>query len=78
MYEAREFRLVLCADVFDPMVKYATEMLERLVKAEKAKGGLDYLLCEPLIIAGVRSPRTHPMEAHVGGTDRQFVHASAL
>ena len=66
MYEAREFRLVLCADVSDSMVKYAAEMLERHVKAEKTKGELDYLLYEPLIIVERRSPRTRPSDDHVG------------
>ena len=78
MYETREFRLVLCADVSDPMIKYATEMLECLVNAEKAKGRLDYLLCEPLIIVEIRSPRTRPSDDRVGWAGRWSVLASAL
>ena len=38
MHGAREFRLVLCANASDRMVKYATEMLENLGEAERAKG----------------------------------------
>ena len=78
MHEAREFRLVLCADVSDSMVKYAAEMLDMHVKAEKAKGGLDYLLCEPLIIIERRSPRTRPSDDHVGCGDRSCIIPSTL
>lgn len=58
MYMVRKFRLVLCADVLDCAMEYAIPVLERVAEAEKARGGLDYLLCEPLIIAEERSPRT--------------------
>lgn len=39
MHEVREFRLVPCADVLDPIFNLAKEMLERLVEAEKVRGG---------------------------------------
>ena len=72
MHRAREFRLVLCADVSDPLLKYAMEMLECLVRAEKAKGGLDYLLSEPSIIAEVRSPRPRRFDARFGRGKRDI------
>lgn len=39
IHKLKGFRLVLCAHVLDPMVKCATEMLERLVEAGKVYGG---------------------------------------
>ena len=78
MYMEREFRLVLCADVLDCIVECVVQSLERIVKAEMARGGLDYLLCGPLIISEIRSPRTRPCDAHAGGTGTEAIHASAL
>lgn len=54
MYQVREFQLVLCADVPDVIVKYSMRTLGGIVMAEKAKGGLDYLRHEPLIISEER------------------------
>ena len=62
MHGAREFRLVLCANASDRMVKYATEMLENLGEAERARG-LDYLLCESSIIDHHRDMVT-PFSCH--------------
>ena len=39
---------------------------ECIVKAEKAKGGFDYFLCEPLIISGRRTLRTRYTDHSVG------------
>ena len=50
MYGVREFRLVFCADVLDCIAKCAMRVLGGIVEAERKKGGLDYLACEPLII----------------------------
>jgi len=61
MQGATDFRLVLCVDVFDSVVEYATQTLESLVKAEEAKGGLDHR-CKPLIISERRTIRTRPMD----------------
>ena len=55
MHEAREFRLMFCVDILDPVVRDATEMLERIVRVEKTEGGFDYLLHEPLIIVEMRT-----------------------
>jgi len=59
MHRVREFRLVLCADVLDCIAERATRTLECILEAERIKGGLDYLLCEPLVISRVGLPRAH-------------------
>lgn len=71
----REFWLVLCADVLDPMVKYAIGVLERLVKTEKR---LDYFLRKPLIVAEMRSRRTSTHDVRAGVLLKCSVLASAL
>ena len=78
VHEARDFQLVLCADVLDPMVKYATGMLDRLVGVEKMWGGLDYLAREPLVIVERRSPRARGIDSRPGWGGRRPVCASAL
>ena len=60
MHGAREFQLVLCLDVLDFMVERGVQALERLVKAGKMGGKLDYLVCNPLVIAETRAPRARP------------------
>ena len=66
MYAVREFRLVLCADVFDRDAEDTTRALESVVEAERMSGGFDYLSCEPLIISEMRSPRTRRTDDQVG------------
>lgn len=78
MHKVREFQLVLCADVLGCAVKDAVWLLETIVVAEKSKRGLDYLLCDPLVISEMRSPRTRIVDSHTGSTARWEVHASAL
>jgi len=78
MYMAREFRPVLCADAIDCAVEHVIQALESVVETEKVKGGLDYLLREPLIVSETRSPRTRLRDDYAGGTGRWRVHASAL
>ena len=58
MHRARNFRLVFCANVAECVAEDAVRTLGSVVKEEKAKGGLDYLSCDPLIISEVRSLRT--------------------
>ena len=50
----RDFRLVLCADVWGRMKEYTVGELECAVAVEKAAKRLDYLPSEPLVI---HSPR---------------------
>ena len=80
MYGVREFRLVLCADVLDCVVDDAIETLEFVVEAEKARGGSDYLRCEPLVISERRSPRIRHFHGDVGQSGRwdERVRTSAL
>ena len=68
MYEARKFRLVLCANVFGWAVERSMEVLEQAVEGEKARGGFDYLECEPLIISEVRKPHSRPSDRSTGGS----------
>jgi hypothetical protein len=77
MYRVREFQLVLCADVLDRVAECAVGVLERIVEAERANGGLSYFLSEPLIISGRRSPRTRLRDDRVGRR-RWSIDASAL
>ena len=78
IHNIRDFRLVLCADVPDCIVDPAVEVLECLVKEEKNKGGLDYLLHEPLIISERRTPRTRCTDPHVAWSLEMPVYPSAL
>ena len=57
-HTAREFRLVLCAEVADGGTVRSIRSLEHIVKTEKAKGGLNYLRCEPLIVSQLCFPPT--------------------
>ena len=66
MHRVRDFRLVLCADVFDCIVEPAIKALEHVVKKEKERGGLDYLFFEPLVISERRTPPTRCSDLHAG------------
>ena len=50
MYRLREFRLVLCAEVWDRVGEYAMRVLKQAVAAEKAGKRLDCLPSEPSVI----------------------------
>ena len=79
MYKAREFRLILCADVYGQIVERAVGVLERIVDTEKKNGRLDYLPCEPLIISEVRSLCTFRGCNHVGAVKGEwYIEGSAL
>jgi len=78
MYMVREFRLVLCARDIECAVEHIIRELESIVKVERAKGGLDYLLCEPFVVSEMRSPRNRVHDDDVGGSGRLRVLASAL
>ena len=47
--KARDFRLVLCVDVWDAVAKYSVRMLKQVVTAEKDNQGFDVLFPEPLV-----------------------------
>jgi hypothetical protein len=76
MYKARDFRLVLCADLPDFMVEHALEILGRVVEAGKVMG-LRYLY-EPLVISERRILRTRDNDPTVGSSREWQAPASAL
>lgn len=78
IHGGREFRLVLCADVFDPTVEHAITMLKRLVKTEEMEGRLDYLLCKPLVVSEIRTHRPRPVDSRPGDSTDYTVYSSAL
>lgn len=82
MHGAREFRLELCANASDRIVKYATEMLENIGEAERAKGaGLPPLRAidhRSSIITEIWSPRSRVMDDRAESVVRWPVRASAL
>jgi len=49
MHRSRGFQLV-CVNVWEGMGDYAVRLLEEAVAAEKAKGGLNRISPEPLVI----------------------------
>jgi len=63
MYRVHEFRLVLCAEVYDWFAEEGTRALECVVEAERMNGGFDYLSCEPLVICA----RLTDFQVNMGG-----------
>ena len=66
MHKVRDFRLVLCADVFDCLVEHAIQTLEHTLIAREVNGGLDYFINKPLVISERRTPRTRPTDCNTG------------
>jgi len=54
IHATRDFRLVLCAEVWGRVREYAVEVLERAIAVERAAERLDYLPSEPLVICSPR------------------------
>ena len=77
IHGVRDFRLVLCADVFGCMMESAVQILKYIVREEREKGGLDYLSYEPLVISERRTPRTRCSDDRIGWSILS-VEASAL
>ena len=59
MHEVRDFRLVLCADVWDGVGEYAVRMLKEAVVAEKVARGFD-TFPEPEVTYSPRLSRPMP------------------
>ena len=78
IYSTRDFRLVLCADVFDCMVEDSIEKLEHIAKAEEVTWGLGYLPQRPQITSERRTLRTNYMDQTAGFPRKQGIFASAL
>ena len=57
MHQVRDFRLVLCADVWDRVGVNSVRMLERAVVAEMAKGGFDNIYSKPMVVYRPRGSR---------------------
>jgi len=66
MHKVRDFRLVLCADVFDCMVEDSIRTLEHTLITSEVNGGLDYFIYKPLVISERRTPRTRPTDHNTG------------
>ena len=71
MYNAWDFRLVLCADVSDGMMEQAIEMLEEIAEMVQ-------LPREPLIVSERRTLRTRSADRNAGFSGQCPVDASAL
>ena len=56
MHTVRDFRLVLCADVWDAVEETSVGMLKKAVAAEKATGGF-HDLSEPVVVYNPRGSR---------------------
>lgn len=75
VYDTRDFHLALCADVFDCMVEYGIERLERIVEAEMvARGPLQ----KPLIISESRTTRSRNSDHNMGWSAERPSYACAL
>jgi len=57
IHKVRDFRLVLCADVWDYKREYAVWLLKQAVAAERTKGGFDEHFSEPLVVPSLRGSR---------------------
>jgi hypothetical protein len=77
LYKTREFRLVLCADVSDFMVKHALEILQRAAEMGKKMGGLCHRY-EPLVFSEKRTLLTRFDDENPGCSRKWHVPASAL
>lgn len=62
MHKARDFKLVLCADVWHYIGEYSMEQLKQALAAEKAMGGFGNFPCEPLVTCSPRGSRCAPCE----------------
>ena len=60
MHKVRDFRLVLCVDVWGGVGEYCTRRLKQVIAAEKAKSGFDDAYPEPLVLYSPRRSRYIP------------------
>ena len=54
VHKVREFRLVLCADVWEGVEEYSLRILKQEVEVEKARRGFNGAFSEPLVISSPR------------------------
>lgn len=57
LHQVRDFRLVLCADVWNGVGRYSEQMLKEAIAAEKAEKGFDSIFPEPLVTYNLRESR---------------------
>ena len=60
MHKVRDFRLVLCADVWEGVGEYSVRSLEKAVAAERAGKGFDGTFPEPLVVCRPRASCPKP------------------
>ena len=77
MYNTRNFRLVLCADVPHFMVEHALEILRRVVEAGKVTRGFGHLH-EPLVISERRTFHTRYGDKKPGWAWKLYIPATTL
>jgi hypothetical protein len=68
MHRARDFQLVLYADVWERVGKYAMGVLKQAVAAEKVKRRFDDTYREPLVIYSPRASRLQKLEYSTPGS----------
>ena len=59
-HKVRDFRLVLSVEVWGPVIEYSVRMLNQVVAEERANGGFDDFLLEPLVTC-------HPCRSRAAG-----------
>ena len=62
-----DFRLVLCADVYDSVAEYCVRVLKEAVAVEKAKGMFDDFSSEPVVTYRPRAIPTPSKSLHSPG-----------
>ena len=65
IHNVRDFRLVLCVDALACVMDQAIKQMEEIVERERARGGFDFLSCEPLLVYERRTLQTRPMDDNV-------------
>ena len=60
--EVRDFRLVLCAAVFDGVGEYSVRVLKGAVETERARGMFEDFSSEPVVVHSPRSSLTYNPE----------------
>ena len=66
MHKVRDFRLVLCVNVWERLGRRAVQMLKEAVAAEKASGGFDDFFPEPEVVYSPRASRPEDAERALG------------
>ena len=67
MHKVRDFRLVLCVNVWEHLGRHAVQILKEAVAAEKASRGFDDFFSEPEVVYSPRASRPEETEHIMGG-----------